>query len=75
MARLSLENLFRANYVLAALHQYFLANFGMPIGEMWDLKALSEACAKRKKWTFFLTSAPLNYPGAVGSPPNVLAIL
>ncbi|KAF1808195.1 hypothetical protein P152DRAFT_469121 [Eremomyces bilateralis CBS 781.70] len=56
------------------LHQYFLGMFGMPIGELWDLKALSKACAERKKWTFLLTSVPLNYSGAVGSPPNALAI-
>jgi len=56
------------------LHQYFLSLFGMPIGELWDLKALSEQCAKSKKYTFLLTSVPLNVPGAVGSPPNALAI-
>ncbi|KAE9980536.1 hypothetical protein BLS_008605 [Venturia inaequalis] len=27
------------------LHQYFLSLFGLPIGELWDLKALSEKCA------------------------------
>lgn len=47
----------------------------MSIGELWDLKALSEQCAKFKKWTFLLTSAPLNVPGGVGSPPNALAVL
>jgi hypothetical protein len=56
------------------LHQYFLALFGMPIGELWDLKALSETCAKLGRYSFLLTSVPLNVPGAVGSPPNALAI-
>jgi len=56
------------------LHQYFLSLFGMPIGELWDLKALSEQCAKSKKYSFLLTSVPLNVPGAIGSPPNALAI-
>lgn len=56
------------------LHQYFLANFGMPIGELWDLKALSEYCASKGRYTFMLTSVPLNVPGAIGSPPNALAI-
>lgn len=59
---------------ILVLHQHFLSLFGMPIGELWDLKELSEACAARKKWTFMLTSVPLNYPGCVGSPPNALAI-
>ena len=56
------------------LHQYFLALFGMPIGELWDLKALSETCRKMNRYTFMLTSVPLNVPGAIGSPPNALAI-
>lgn len=46
----------------------------MPIGELWDLKALSEQCEKSKKWTFLLTSIPLNVPGGIGSPPNALAV-
>jgi hypothetical protein len=40
----------------------------MPIGEMWDLETLSRVCKEQKRWTFFLTSAPLNVPGGVGSP-------
>jgi len=47
---------------------------GMSIGELWDLKALSEHCDKVKRYSFLLASVPLNQPGAVGSPPNVLAI-
>lgn len=45
------------------LHQYFLALFGMPIGELWDLKALSETCKKLNRYSFLLTSVPLNVPG------------
>lgn len=56
------------------LHQYFLGLFGMHIGELWDLKALSAKCAESGRYSFLLTSAPLNVPGAVGSPPNALAI-
>ena len=56
------------------LHQYFLSLFGCNIGELWDLKALSEQCRKAKRYTFLLTSIPLNVPGAIGSPPNALAI-
>ncbi|KPI35791.1 uncharacterized protein AB675_11100 [Cyphellophora attinorum] len=55
------------------LHQWLLAGWGMPIGELWDLEALSEECARQKRWTFFLTSAPMNVPGGVASPPNALA--
>lgn len=56
------------------LHQIFLGLFGMSIGELWDLKALSETCAKLNRYSFLLTSVPLNVPGAIGSPPNALAI-
>ncbi len=56
------------------LHPHLLAFFGMPMGEMWDLEALAEDCAADRRYSFFLTSAPLNIPGGVGSPPNALAI-
>ncbi|OQD82958.1 hypothetical protein PENANT_c019G11720 [Penicillium antarcticum] len=57
------------------LHQWCLSLLGIPLGELWELKALGEACAVSGQYSFFLTSAPLNVPGAVGSPPNALAIL
>jgi kynurenine formamidase len=56
------------------LHFHMLAFFGMPIGEMWNLEALAEDCAADGRYDFFLTSAPLNVPGGVGSPPNAVAI-
>ncbi|PSR81792.1 hypothetical protein BD289DRAFT_372180 [Coniella lustricola] len=56
------------------LHQYFLALFGLPIGELWDLKQLAAHCRRTGKYSFMLTSAPLNHPGLVASPPNALAI-
>lgn len=56
------------------LHQYFLSLFGLSIGELWDLKRLSAYCQKTGRYSFLLTSAPLNHPGLVGSPPNALAI-
>ncbi|KAI5239361.1 hypothetical protein E4T42_08720 [Aureobasidium subglaciale] len=56
------------------LHQYFLALFGMSIGELWDLKLLSEKCKELGRYSFLLTSAPLNVPGGIGSPPNALAL-
>jgi kynurenine formamidase len=57
------------------LHQWCLGLLGMPLGELWDLKALGEACKDSKQYSFLLTSSPLNFPGAVASPPNALAIL
>jgi hypothetical protein len=57
------------------LHQWMLPHAGIPIGELWNLESLAEACQKHSKWAFMLTSAPLNIFGGVASPPNVLAIL
>lgn len=56
------------------LHFHLLSFFGMPIGEMWNLEELAEDCARDGRYEFFFTSAPLNIPGGVGSPPNALAI-
>ena len=56
------------------LHPWFLSLFGMPIGELWYLKDLSEMCQKLGRYSFLLTSSPLNVPGGVGSPPNALAV-
>jgi hypothetical protein len=56
------------------LHSWFLNQFGMPIGELWDLKEVSEYAKKTGKYSFLLTSVPLNHPGLVASPPNAVAI-
>ncbi|KAH7009538.1 hypothetical protein EDB80DRAFT_713495 [Ilyonectria destructans] len=56
------------------LHQYFLSLFGLHIGELWDLRALSAKCKELNRYSFLLTSVPINVPGSVGSPPNALAI-
>lgn len=55
------------------LHQWLLAGWGMPIGELFELEALSELCATIGRWRFFLTSSPMNVKGGVASPPNALA--
>lgn len=56
------------------LHLHLLVLFGMPIGELWDLKALSQKCKELGKYSFLLTSVPLNVPGLVASPVNALAL-
>ncbi|PWY88882.1 hypothetical protein BO94DRAFT_464511 [Aspergillus sclerotioniger CBS 115572] len=57
------------------LHEWLLAGWGLPIGEMFDLEQLSEECRKRQRWSFFFSSVPLKVPGGVASPPNGVAIL
>ncbi|KZZ95540.1 hypothetical protein AAL_04771 [Moelleriella libera RCEF 2490] len=58
----------------AQIHQWLLAGWGMPIGELFDLEELSRACARRQRWSFFFSSVPLKVPGGVASPPNGVAI-
>ena len=41
------------------LHQWLLAGWGMPIGELFDLEKLAEHCERIGRWSFFLTSVPL----------------
>ncbi|KAI8282153.1 hypothetical protein K4K60_003731 [Colletotrichum sp. SAR11_57] len=41
------------------LHQWLLGGWGLPIGEMFDLEALSVKCEELGRWTFFLSSVPL----------------
>lgn len=45
------------------VHEYVLALWGMPLGEMLDLEKLAEKCRERGRWFFFFTSAPANCPG------------
>ena len=42
--------------------------------EMFDVEALAAECARQKRWSFFFTSAPLNLPGGVASPPNAVCV-
>ncbi|ETW85097.1 hypothetical protein HETIRDRAFT_438158 [Heterobasidion irregulare TC 32-1] len=55
------------------LHETFLSLWGMPIGELFDLEALSKICADTGRYTFFFSSWPLNILGGTASPPNAAA--
>lgn len=56
------------------MHEVLLAGWGFPIGELFDLEDLARICKAEKRWEFFVSSAPLNMPGGVSSPPNCIAI-
>ncbi|CZS79833.1 unnamed protein product [Fusarium graminearum] len=58
-----------------ALHEVFLSGWGMPIGESFDLETLADKCREEGRWSFFVTSIPLDIPGGVASPPCAVAIL
>ncbi|MBA2609798.1 MAG: cyclase family protein [Actinobacteria bacterium] len=55
-------------------HFHFLPMLGIPLGEMFNLPALADACAADGRYDFMFTSAPLNLLHGVASPPNALAI-
>ena len=55
-------------------HTLFLPMLGLPLGEMFVLDALADDCAADGRYTGFFTSAPLNLPSGVASPPNALVI-
>ncbi|KAG9252398.1 uncharacterized protein F5Z01DRAFT_226586 [Emericellopsis atlantica] len=56
------------------LHEYMLAGWGMPIGELFDLERLAQTCQELGRWSFFVSSSPFNMPGGISSPPNAQAI-
>jgi kynurenine formamidase len=56
------------------VHTALLPLLGIPIGELFDLDALAEDCAATGTYESFFTSAPLNIPHGVATPPNALAI-
>ncbi|KAL0931558.1 uncharacterized protein CTRU02_214293 [Colletotrichum truncatum] len=55
------------------MHEWLLAGWGMPIGELFYLEDVSRLCSSLSRYIFFLSSSPMNVPGAVASPPNALA--
>ncbi|KAF5004443.1 hypothetical protein FDECE_9081 [Fusarium decemcellulare] len=56
------------------IHDNALALWGTPLGELWDLEQLAAQCKSHGRWSFFVTSCPLNVAGGVASPSNALAI-
>jgi len=52
-----------------------IARLGLVLGEMFDLDALAEECARTGVCECCFVSAPLNLRGGVGSPANAMAIL
>src|SRR5262249_13176138 len=56
------------------LHQVFIVNMGLTIGEIFDLDDLADDCAADGVYEFFFVAPPLPVTGAVGSPVNPLAI-
>ena len=55
-------------------HTVLLPMLGLPLGELFFLDDLADDCAADGRYEFMFTSAPLNLPNGVASPPNALAI-
>lgn len=55
-------------------HTLLLPMLGLPLGELWTLEALAADCAADGRYECMFSSAPLNLPHGVASPPNALAI-
>ncbi|KIW33841.1 uncharacterized protein PV07_00660 [Cladophialophora immunda] len=53
------------------LHMHIIPLWGMGIGELFDLEALSQMCKKHGRWEFFFSSSPPNISGCY---PNALAV-
>jgi kynurenine formamidase len=59
--------------VFLPIHQLVLVAMGIHIFDNCDLEELSKETAKRNRWIFLLTAAPLAIPGGTGSPLNPIA--
>lgn len=57
------------------LHRRLIPLLGMPLGEFWNLEALSSTCQELGRYEFLFVSVPLKLPRGVGSPGNGIAVL
>ncbi len=76
---LSAEDLADARADRSRMHEIFtntllLPTLGLTLGEMFALVSLAADCAADGRYECLFTSAPLNLPAGVASPPNALAI-
>jgi hypothetical protein len=55
------------------LHEHCIFKLGIHLGELWRLDELNAWLEAHGRTRFLLTAAPLNLPGAVGSPVTPIA--
>ncbi len=63
----------RVEGMFLPVHLVTIAAMGVPILDVCDLEAFGEAAARRNRWDFLLTMAPLAVEGGTGSPINPIA--
>jgi kynurenine formamidase len=56
------------------LHGQLIARLGLMLGELWKLDELAAHSRSTGRWDALITIKPLNLTGAVGSPPNAMAV-
>ena len=56
------------------VHLLCIRDMGLTLGEMFDLEALADDCARDGVYEFLFSAPPLRIRGAVGSPLNPLAV-
>jgi kynurenine formamidase len=56
------------------LHGQLIARLGLLLGELWKLDELIAHSRATDRWDALITVKPLNLTGAVGSPPNAIAV-
>ena len=60
--------------VIQPIHQIGIVAMGLWILDNANLEDIAEACAKRNRWEFMLSIAPLKLTNTTGSPVNPIAI-
>jgi kynurenine formamidase len=58
----------------APLHCIFLRDMGLPLGELFDLEALSKDCISDGRWSCLLVAPPLKITNGIGSPVTPIAL-
>jgi kynurenine formamidase len=56
------------------IHLLTLVAMGMPLFDECDLEAVGKEAARRKRWVFLFTAAPLVVRGGTGAPINPIAV-
>lgn len=65
---------FEVKEVHIPLHILSIVYMGLTLGEIFDLDALAQDCAKDGRYSFFLSAQPLPFTKGVASPINPIAI-
>jgi len=59
---------------ICPFHLVAIRDMGMLLGEMFDLEALSQHCARLGRWEFQLVAQPLPFTGGISTPLNPIAL-